>query len=295
MVQSIKHVGQKQRWLYNQVNDLTAGIGSQAITLYAHAHQSILKKYADEYQNTPSARAQVVTGAGVSYTLPNTVARYVLESIRVNHTIANQTNAPARLIIYDIACRRDTPNDCTYVSPAGNSFLWNGAPQQAWEAGLNAATETVIPPSPPQNGQYGVVPTSSAIFNKYFRIVKQTTVSLAVGAVHRHSWSRTFNRLLDASVYAQEELYGIQGITHFQMFVLVGAPATLQVADTDVGDSTGPAKVSIITDTQAVFTFGSAYSQTVYLQDAVGAIPVGADAATMTVGLPVTDTVKIVP
>jgi len=285
MVRAICNVGQKQRAMYNQANELIAYQGTQAYTQYAHAHQSILKKYADSYQNTPAARGQ----AGIGQ-LSDSVARYVLQSVRQNHTISNQTNAPVLLKIYDIACRRDTQNVMDYTSPNGNVFAWNGSPGTAWDAGLNAASDTVIPPAIPFSSQYGVVPTGSAVFNKYFKITKQTTIELATGAVHRHSWSRTFNKLMDASVYGMTEGYGIQGITSFQLFVLSGTPATLLSLGTDVGDTTGLAKVSIITDTEAVYTFGSAYGQTIYFDDPVrNDIPLGSVASTVTVGAPVVD------
>jgi len=285
MVRAICNVGQKQRALYNQVNELVAFQGQQNYTQYSHAHQSILKQYADSYQNTPAARGQ----AGIGQ-LSDSVARYVLQSVRVNHTIANQTNAPCLLTIYDIACRRDTQNVMDYTSPNGNVFAWLGSPGTAWDCGLNAASDTVIPPAIPFSSQYGVVPTSSAVFNKYFKITKQTVIELATGAVHRHTWSRTFNKLMDASVYAQTEGYGIQGLTNFQLFVLAGSPATLLNGGNDVGQTSGLAKVSIITDTEAVYTFGSAYGQTLYLNNPVADdIPLGSVASTVTVGAPQVD------
>jgi len=286
MVRAICNVGQKQRALYNQVNDLTAFQGTQNFTVYSHAHQSILKRYADSYQNTPAARGQ----AGVGQ-LSDSVVRYVLQSIRVNHAISNQTNAPCLLKIYDIECRRDTQNIMDYTSPNGNVFNWLGGPGSAWDAGLNAATDTVIPPAIPYSSQYGVVPTASALFNKFFKISKQTSIELATGAVHRASWNRTYNRLMDASVYGMTDGYGIQGVTTFQLFVLAGSPATLlSSATTDVGDTSGLAKVSIITDTEAVYTFGSAYGQTLYLDNPVANdIPLGSVAGTVTVGSPLVD------
>lgn len=284
MTRAICNVGQKQRAMYNQVNEIIVTEGTQNYTQYSHAHQSILKKYADFYQNTPAARGQ----AG-STQLSNSVARFVLQSIRATHTIANQSNVPVLLKIYDIACRRDTQNVMDYTSPNGSIFNWNGSPGTAWDIGLNAASDTVIPPAVDYSSQYGVVPTGSAVFNKYFKITKQTTVELATGGIHRHSFSRTYNRLMDASVYGMTDGYGIVGITDFQLVVLAGTPVTLLGGDPilDVGQTTSIAKVAIVTDTEAVFTFGSPFGQTIYLDNPVfDDIPLNSKATTVTVGNP---------
>jgi len=290
MTRAICNVGQKQRAMYNQANELVVNQGTQNYTQYAHAHQSILKQYADAYQNTPAARGQAGGSA-----LSDSVARYVLQSIRSTHTIANQSNVPVLLKIYDIGCRRDTQNVMDYTSPNGNVFSWNGSPGTAWDVGLNAGSDTVIPPPIPYSSQYGTVPTGSAVFNKYFKINKQTTIELAVGAIHRHVFSRTYNKLMDASVYGMTEGYGIVGITDFQLFVLCGTPVTLigtvePTVGQDVGQTSSIAKVAIITDTEAVYTFGSPFGQTIYLDnDVFNNIPLGSRPTAMVVGNPTID------
>jgi len=264
---AITLVGQRQRHVFNQTSQLRSNVATQDSLAYSIAHQAQLTKVADFYQSSPGALAQTFTTPGL---LPPEPARYVLQNIALRHTIANATTTPVQLIIFDIECKRDTYNVMSYVAPSAVSYNWDGGPQGAWEQGLLAASDVTIPPGVPKRNIWGVDPWESPIFNRYFKINKQTTVNMAAGAVHKHDCEVQYNRLLDASVYANTPSYGFKGLTHFQMFVLRGSPGTIVNPEaSSFGTTVAEAKLDILSEYEINFTFGASYCQTLYVADSL--------------------------
>jgi len=257
ITRAICNVGTKQRWLSNYTTSLQTSQGKQDVRSFSANNRALLKVFADQYQGA------IPNGA----TPGPQVARYVLEHVRYNHAIMNDCSAPVQIKIYDIELRRDLNTAMNYSSPTGSNYLWTGA-EGAWDAGLQAAQGFVSGASPNQRFIYGAVPTESAVFNAYFRIAKQTTVNLAVGGLHRHVYNRQYNRLLDASVYGNTYANGFQGLTHWQMVVLVPPPGSLVAGSGATINTTVPAvKVNIVSDMEVNYTFGASYAQTLSVND----------------------------
>lgn len=292
---AITLVGQRQRHVFNQYSQVRTNASEQGSIAYSIAHQAQLTKVADYYQSSPAATAGTVIAPSTYVAVPpNEPARYVLQNIALRHTISNSTNTPVQCMIFDIECKRDTQNTMTYTSPAAVDYVWDGGPQGAWEQGLLAASDVTITPPSPKRNVWGVDPWESPIFNRFFKINKQTTVNLAVGAIHKHDCEVEYNRLLDASVYANTPSYGFKGLSHFQMFVVRGAPGTIVNPTTGgtFATTVGEAKLDILSEYEINFTFGASYCQTLYVGDALSAPAEGQYVNTMTVGLPTSAPVK---
>jgi hypothetical protein len=210
------------------VSDLlitSAVSGLQAIGSYTLASQSDLRQIADSLQNF------LYSGSPSSATPVNPPARFLLQTSQDVFDIANRTSAPVSVKMYIIKCKRDTwfntEVGCrmTYNSPNGLSVYWNGSPDDAFRAGIQA--QSVPFQSTPGNDDWlnpGILPTQSVIFNQYFTIEKCVEIEMAQGGVHQLTVNAYYDKVCDASVYANTPLVGIMGVTRFAMFTAVGAP-----------------------------------------------------------------------
>jgi len=213
---------------FNRVSDLliTSSVsGLQSIGSYGICPQADLRQIADSLQNF------LYSGSPSSATPVNPPARFLLQTSQDVFDIANRSSAPVSVKMYIIKCKRDTwfaadqNYRMTYNSPNGLSVYWNGSPDDAMRAGIQA--QSVPFQSTPTNDDWlnpGILPTQSTIFNQYFAIEKCVEIEMAQGGVHQLTVNAYYDKVCDASVYANTPLVGIMGVSRFVMFTATGAP-----------------------------------------------------------------------
>ena len=145
---------------------------------------------------------------------------YLLTKCEHNLKFSNVGQGNVRLSIIHCRAKRDIYTNMNYVDPNSNSYLWGtivSAVQQGVEAAAGGATvggtRYLIP---------GVDETESAIFNKYFKKVKTTQVFMAVGGTHTLTTHVVYDKVLDASVYGNDNASSVMGITDFLLFKAEG-------------------------------------------------------------------------
>jgi len=213
---------------FNRVSDLlitSAVSGLQAIGSYGICPQADLRQIADSLQNF------LYSGSPSSATPVNPPARFLLQTSQDVFDIANRSSAPVSVKMYVINCKRDTwfaadvGYRMTYNSPNGLSVWWNGSPDDAMRAGIQA--QSVPFQTTPANDDWlnpGILPTQSTIFNQYFAIEKCVEIEMAQGGVHQLTVNGYYDKICDASVYANTPLVGVMGVSRFVMFTATGAP-----------------------------------------------------------------------
>lgn len=149
-------------------------------------------------------------------------ARYLLESCEHNCKISNVGQANVRLQIMYVRAKRDLYQTMNYTSPDGFAYEWDGTPLTAVQQGVEAAAS-----GPRVNGSRWYIPgidaTESPIFKSYFSVLKRTDVLLAVGGTHTLHNKMFYNRVLDGSIYGQNEtMVGVMGVTDYLLFKAEG-------------------------------------------------------------------------
>lgn len=213
---------------FNYVSDtlITSSLsGLQAVNTQIICPQAQLRQIADSLQNF------LYSGSVSSATPVNPPARFLLENVLDVFDIQNRSSAPVSVKLYVLNCKRDTWYNAelgarmTYNSPNGLSVYWDGTPDDAWRAGVQA--QSVPFQSVSANDDWlnpGILPTQSAIFNQYFNVEKCVEIEMAQGGVHQLTLNSYYDKVCDASVYANTPLVGIMGITRFLMIQAVGTP-----------------------------------------------------------------------
>ena len=255
VTKAVTLVGAKQRSRGTSIGQFLCDSGSQNVQQAFIAQSNALYNIMRLNPNLPGSVANL---SGVSG--ENTIQRYVLHSASTEFLMANATSTPIEVIIYDIECKRDLYYAMNYVSPAGNVYTWDGTPYGAWFAGSQASSNAKPSTGYDAVSIFGAVPTESPIFNKYFKITKETVVQMPQGGIHRHKYHRDFARMMDASVYGDSNLRGIQGITHHTMFVIKGTP--VNIAEVTEGataiknnPTTAQSLLQLTSTTEYVFTY----------------------------------------
>lgn len=194
------------------------GFGGQPI-----APQSDLRLIADSLQN------YLATGNSTIGTPVNAPARFLLQDCHEVYDFANRSTAPVTLKIYVVETKRDTWYSQTtpmiYNSPNGATVDWDGTPIESVRAGIQAQSDPFE--SNMANDDWlnpGMTPTQSVIFNQYFKIDKEFEVEMAQGGVHQLTIHSHYDKVCDASVYANTPLVGVRGITRFLMCFAIGTP-----------------------------------------------------------------------
>ena len=200
--------------------------GLQAVYTSYIAPQSDLKNIADSLQS------YLYSGSASGGTAGNAPARFLLQDLDHVYDFSNRSSAPCTLKLYIVAAKRDTwysaSTPMKYRSPNGAEVSWNGEPDDAFRAGIQAQSDPFE--SSPGNDDWlnpGMVPTQSVIFNQYFKIEKEIEIELATGGVHQLNLHTHYDKLCDASVYANTPLVGVRGITRFLMATAVGTPVVV--------------------------------------------------------------------
>lgn len=206
------------------LSSLTTGL--QAVYTSYIAPQSDLKNIADSLQS------YLFSGSASGGTAGDAPARFLLQDIDHVYDFANRSSAPCTLKLYVVAAKRDTWFSATtpmvYRSPNGAEVTWNGEPDDAFRAGIQAQSDPFVSSS--VNDDWlnpGIVPTQSVIFNQYFKIEKEIEIELATGGVHQLNLHAHYDKVCDASVYGNTPLVGVRGITRFLMATAVGTPVVV--------------------------------------------------------------------
>jgi len=196
--------------------DISGLVTGQQVWSYTYfAAQAALKQIADYVYaaNTPLASTQ---------TSP---PRFLLEGAILKQDFVNNSTAPVTRRIYHCSQSRDTwnssTNPMTYVTSGGVPYAWDGSPTDAIYQGLAAMSGTASGNRDTANTP-GTNPGESQIFKNYFKIHKTTEVQLAQGSSHSMETHKSFNRMIDASVYSSTYMVGLMGITEFLVYQVIG-------------------------------------------------------------------------
>jgi len=260
---AITLIGDVQRFVNNNTYKMTGVAGSQAAEQIQIASQVFLRELADA--NTDFGN---VTDATRTAAPP----RYVLQNVTQILSFSNQSSAPVVMRIYALEVRRDTQEaGAAYIAPSSDSYtLGNSSPIAMWNAGLSAQQNT----GSTNSGLYaeiGVRPTDSVIFNKYFAIKQVATVQLAPAGTHRYECRKEFNQFIDASIYCQNALASLAGLTHWSLITAEGVPVSQPGQDSPlaVGVTTAPISVDIVEQSSYHWTYATPYRQNMYVNDNV--------------------------
>lgn len=242
---------------YNRIikfNILSGSTGVQGITASQIAPQSDLKLIADSLQN------YLATGDSNTGTPVNAPSRFLLENIHDVFDFSNRSTAPCTLKIYIVQAKRDTwrtgSNLMTYRSPNGAQVYWNGFPDDAMRAGIQAQSDPFQTTA--GNDDWlnpGMMPHQSTIFNNYFKVEKTVEVEMAQGGVHQLTLHSLYDKMIDASVYANEPLVGIAGVTRFLLFQAVGVPVVVSGDSADM--TTAAVNIGVIQTVRYKYTQAS--------------------------------------
>lgn len=214
--------------------------GLQAVSESPIAPQSQLRQIADSLAN------YLYSGSVSTATPVQPPARFLLQSVDDVYDFANRSSAPCSLKIYVCKAKRDTwyaeSAPMIYNSPNGSTVSWDGTPEGAFRAGIQA--QSVPFQSVAANNDWlnpGMLPTSSIIFNQYFDVEREIDVEMATGGVHQLSLHSYYDKVCDASVYANTPLVAVRGITRYLLLCATGNPvvianqANMTTAQVDIG------------------------------------------------------------
>jgi len=256
----VKAVGEASTYLYTKNFAITSPIiggviqtGRQGTSSRYIGIQADLRNIAESLQNYLS------TGSSSGGSPINAPARFLLESAHCVYDFANRSTAPCTLKIYVVSNRRDTwdppsgnvADFMQYNSPNGAVVRWNGYPIDAFRAGIQATADPFQSSS--IDGAWenpGVVPTNSPIFNQYFKIENEMEIEMSTGGVHRLEVHVPYDKMIDATVYANTPLVGIRGVTRFLVMCATGAP----VVATDYTMTTAGVEIGVIETVKYKYT-----------------------------------------
>lgn len=164
--------------------------------------------------------------------------RYVLDSVIGSISMANATTAPVELDVYDLVLKRDLPLALN-IFQNGQNFTAGNAPYPdvIWKyfIAMNNGLPSTTPIGNSAAKNIGASPFDCTVFKEYFKVVKRSHVMLSQGGVHRHQVVQRPNRLLDSTLFNQQNplapdinrsLGGIQGLTTYVMVVQRGFPVS---------------------------------------------------------------------
>lgn len=182
---------------------------------------------------------------GIVPDAPTTTSRFLIESVKAEHIMANASSYTIRARIYDVMCRRDTPVSGYDVTDTIINGLNN-------EGGTSTSYQTI-----------GVDPLQSEQFNQFYKVCNVTAVDIPSGGCHRHSIKFTPNKIIHAEVVNSLSGNTAGSLADFGIFTLVmfhGQPAHDSTTTTSV--TVSAASLDIITSLDIVARFWSDTSAT---------------------------------
>jgi len=147
-------------------------------------------------------------------------ATYLLAKLEHKIKFANTSQANCRLSIIHCRAKRDMYNSMSYTAPSTATYTWSSivdAVQQGIASAFGGTTTGDVNYLIP-----GMDETESPIFNRYFQKIKTTEVFLAVGGCHTLQTNISYDRVLDASVYGNDSLNAVLGVSEFLLFKCEG-------------------------------------------------------------------------
>lgn len=223
-----------------------------------------------ETLNNDLATIQYKITGTIAANTPSRTVKYVAESCVGKTLFTNQDQGNVELHLYDIVCRRDTPND----------------PLGAWVNGLND-----------QNGgatfaynslPLGSVPQASEYFNVYYKVKQHTRVVLAQGQSHCHYVSIKPNRMFNAEILESADI-SYKGWTVWTLIVANGLPANDVTTVSSV--SSGQVNLDVVATKQLRYTYSvDAVQNYYYTQSLPTSFAVGQSVMDIGSGAKVTDT-----
>lgn len=161
---------------------------------------------------------------------PSITSKFFLRNARIKYTIKNQTNTRCKLRIFDFLAKRQTPS----TNPSN--------PAQMWFASISDHGDTSA------YNYVGASPYYSDEVNKYFRIIKSTTVDLGPGVSHQHTVVSSPMRSFDTTYLEDITGSGYPGYTIWTLAVFYGdlgnGPGGAGTSDATI--STFPCKLDVI-------------------------------------------------
>lgn len=140
-----------------------------------------------------------------------------LESFNGEINMVNASSTNSVVTLYDIICK----SDC---SSSGK----NSSPGVAWSYGVDqeggSSTDYKV---------IGSVPTDSYMFNKYYKVVQKTRVSMAPGQMHRHQVTFRPQKKVQG-FWVDASPYGLANTTCWTLIVHHGSPAHDSTTNTSV-------------------------------------------------------------
>jgi len=215
-------------------------------------------------------------------------ARYLLENCKVNLKFSNVGQANVKLTILHVRAKRDIYADMEYTSPSAVTYLWNGGdPITAIQQGVAAATAGsntgsvayLIP---------GIDETESPIFRSYYNVIKRTEIFLSVGGTHKLTTNCFYDRVLDASVYANVSMTDAFGITDQLIFKAEGQTGVLR--DEDQTMTISPCQLGYTIDYDYSFCQVAPARQALAVADLIGSTSTVVDVISGSTGSGVTAT-----
>lgn len=189
--------------------------------------------------------------AGNSAGSPQSV-KTVFEYVHSECMVTNQENVNARIVIYDVICRKDT--DSTVTDPiSAISTGYN-------DIGGGTSTDSII---------VGATPYSIPRFTEYFNILQQTEVTLSPGACHVHKVHYAPNRLLSKLISARIAGSGIGGLTVYTFIKFHGTPINDITTQTQV--STAPISLDWVNHEEYIVKAVSVQTANMDVNDALPA------------------------
>lgn len=141
--------------------------------------------------------------------------RFYLQSTTGTSLITNSSDFAIELDIYELIPRKDSAQDPLYC----------------WATGLTNIQAGVTTGLSPTN--VGSKPTSSPMFNHFWKIDAVYHVNFAGGGVHKHIFSHNYNKPVSREMHISPNSY-YKGFTKVMMYVVKGYPVHSSVDSTKV-------------------------------------------------------------
>ena len=206
--------------------------------------------------------------------------RLVLESVQALNSIANGTNAPVEMELYDIILKRDLPRT-NVITSGGNPWTCTSDPVSYVLNGIAAAQSTGATPVSTfaqTNLPIGLSVYDSPFFNQYFKVSKRTIVELMPGATHQHAVYLTTNKLLDESAVSptnpalsNEGTADSKDLATFTLIMLRPQPAIDISGSTPILCSAG-GNLNVVQSIRYKYTFTQDISQANYYINSLPAV-----------------------
>lgn len=165
----------------------------------------------------------------------NVPTKFFLMGGKFSIKLRNQSNSNAKVMIYDIVTKRDTP-DTNLDNPL--SCWIKGLTDYGYASGHNTVGQT---------------PYKSPEFNQYFGVNRVTVVSLEPGQQHDHHVYHRWNRIVDSIRFQNANGVSLAGLTRYVMVVAHGMLAHSN------GDANAITYIPVTVDCAYDFSFKYGY------------------------------------